>query len=221
MITSDLRTGIDKLKGRRDWMAKTKENLEGQVTLFESHMVRIDEAKVLIRDVAKQTQDQLVYHISEIATLALQAVFPNPYSLEVEFTDERRGKTECDIWLVKKGNRAIPLASTGHGPADIASLALLISVWSLRKPRTRPILILDEPMKAVDLDLRPVASAMLKEISSRLGMQVLLVTHDPNLVGAADRIFEVGQVEDEDGWDVSEIKVQGGTKALLPKAEGD
>ena len=188
-------------------MLRTQEALQGHVTSFESRLVRIDEAKALVRDVAKQTQDQLVYHISEIATLALDAVFDDPYELEVVFTDERRGKTECDIWLVKNDMRAEPLTSTGHGPADITSLALLISVWSLRKPRTRPLLLLDEPMKAISPDLRQAASAMLKEISSRLGIQVIMVTHEKALVEAADKVFEISQYKDENGWGVSEVKV--------------
>ena len=62
-------------------------------------------------------------------------------------------------------------------------------------------------MKAVSPDLRQAASAMLKEISSRLGIQVLMITHEKALVEAADKVFEVSQSTDDDGWGVSEVKV--------------
>jgi DNA repair exonuclease SbcCD ATPase subunit len=66
-------------------------------------------------------------------------------------------------------------------------------MWRLQTPPSRPTIVLDEPFKHLSQDLRPKAAEMLKEISSKLGLQIIMVTHDVDLVEAADRLFLVSQ----------------------------
>ena len=136
------------------------------------------------------TQQQLSFHISDITSLALEAVFPDPYALQVEFI-QRRNKTECDLYFVRDGEKVDPLSASGGGAVDVAAFALRIASWSMTKPRTRNVIILDEPLRFLSANLQERASSMIKELSDKLGIQFIVVTHEPILANYADRTFNV------------------------------
>jgi DNA repair exonuclease SbcCD ATPase subunit len=151
---------------------------------------RTEKAKEVIREVGLRTQEQLQYHISDITSLALQAVFPDPYTLGVEFV-QRRNKTECDIYFSRGESKVDPLTASGGGAVDVAAFALRIASWSLMRPHSRNVIILDEPMRFVSEDLQEQASEMIKEVSKKLGIQFLLVTHEPVIAVHAEKVWQV------------------------------
>jgi len=57
-------------------------------------------------------------------------------------------------------------------------------------PRSRPVIILDEPMKFLSVDKQEKASLMIKELSDKLGLQFIIITHEPSLAIHANKIFE-------------------------------
>jgi len=149
-----------------------------------------ERALILAKDVAIKTQQQLEYQISELVTLAFAAVFEDPYELKVEFV-QRRGKTECDIFFVRDGNKIEPMSASGGGALDIASFALRVASMRLMSANIRPLLILDEPFRFLSLDLQEKAALMLKEVSKKLGLQVIMVSHNETLIENADNHIKI------------------------------
>jgi DNA repair exonuclease SbcCD ATPase subunit len=84
-----------------------------------------------------------------------------------------------------------PMDCAGGGPIDVASFALRLMYWTLNK--TRPIFVLDEPFKFVSVDLQPKCSEMLKMMPDKLGIQIVMISHLPEIIAAADKIFVVEQ----------------------------
>ncbi|MCK5016199.1 MAG: hypothetical protein KAS32_03925 [Candidatus Peribacteraceae bacterium] len=137
-----------------------------------------------------ETQRQLQFHISDITSLALEAVFPYPYELVAEFI-QRRNKTECDLLFERDGQRIDPVSASGVGAIDIASFALRIASWSMQTPRRRNVIILDEPFRFLSVNYQEKASMMLKELSDKLRLQFILNTHETTLAEYADKVFTV------------------------------
>lgn len=168
-----------------------------QKVSLQEHKEDLEEAQAIIQLVAQQTQDQLKYHISELVTLALAAVpfGDTPYEFEAVF-EQRRNQTECDLWFVRDGNRIHPLSASGGGAVDVAAFALRVSLWSLKTPRTRPILILDEPAQHIKGDEANIMFIqMVKEVSNRLNLQILMISDErvplSEIQAGADRVFKV------------------------------
>lgn len=183
------------------------QKLEVDSTLLQQTLVRQDsvlKAQALIQTTAKETQNQLTYHVQALVQNALDAVFPGVYLFKTSF-ELRRGQTEVDIWLDKDGEAIDPRDAAGGGVVDVVTFALRVVAWSLSK--TSPVLVLDEPFKWVSAGLRPICGELLRGISDRLGLQIIMVTHDPELVEQADRIFRVEQKQRR-----SRISVQEGTR---------
>lgn len=187
-----LRNKLEQKKGQRDRIQKELDTLSDQITEVRRDVIRHQEAREIIRKVGLATQQQLQYHISDITSLALGDVFDDPYELQVEFV-QRRNKTECDIFFTRDEEKIDPIMASGGGAVDVAAFALRIAAWSMQSPRTRNTIILDEPFKFVDkrTDRLERASEMVKELSDRLGLQFIIVTHEETLASYADKTFNV------------------------------
>lgn len=189
-----LRRTLEQQKGRKAQIQSTIDLTRRKIREKKRDLKQHEQAREVIREVGLKTQQQLQYHISEITSLALSAVFDDPYELVVEFV-QRRNKTECDLLFERDGERIDPLSASGGGAVDIASFALRVASWSMQRPRSRNLLILDEPFKHLSPNLMGRASEMLKEISERLKLQILMVTHSAELTECADRLFKVKLVK--------------------------
>lgn len=181
---------VERLKGKRDQLIDNLERERERGKAMERRNADALKARALAQKVAQETQKKLEYHVSNLVTLAEASVFPDPYEFGVEFV-QRRNKTECDLYFLKGGERLDPVSSSGGGALDVAAFALRCAFWSLNK--SRPVIILDEPFRFVSHDLQGRCGEMLKRISERLGLQVLMVSHLPNIISGADRVFRVTQ----------------------------
>jgi len=190
-----LRLHIDKKTGLVEGLKEQNEKKIAENKVLEQEFYLHEKALTIVKEVGRKTQEKLQFHISDITSLALDAVMPeDPYKLTMQFVD-RRDKNECDLRFERQGNLMKPLDSSGVGAIDVASFALRIAAWSIQFPKSRPVIILDEPFKFLDKSKHGRASEMLKELSLKLGLQFIIVTHEEGLTENADRIFKVSNTK--------------------------
>jgi len=190
MSLKEIRSTIERSKGQRDLIESTLAFLEGETTSLTKEIKCSEKAQVIIQKVAQDTQSQLEYHISDIVTMALDTVFDEPYKFKVNFV-LKRNKTECELLFDRDGEEINPLIGSGGGVIDVASFALRIALWTLQTPKGRNTIILDEPFKFLSKDLLPRACTLLQELRKKLNLQFIIVTHLDELVGCADKVFNV------------------------------
>lgn len=186
----DLRLRVERLQGEKQQLERKLVSLKEEKRELRRSLHRHEQARTIIREVGLKTQEQLQYHISGVTSLALEAVFPDPYELVVQFV-ERRNKTECDLSFRRGEVQVDPMSAAGGGAVDAASFALRAACWSMYRPRLNNVLVLDEPFRYLSTDLLPKAAEMLKEVSKKLGLQIIMVTHEEELVAEADAVFLV------------------------------
>lgn len=190
MNLTEARNKLEQLKGAKALTEKQITDTKQSVADLTKSLHYHEKAKEIIREVGMQTQQQLQYHISDITSLALESIFDDPYELRVEFV-KRRDKVECDLLFVRNGEGVDPLSASGGGAVDTAAFALRIASWSMRSPRSRNTIILDEPLRFLSEDLQEKASMMIKQLSEKLGLQFIIITHEPTLATYADKEFKV------------------------------
>ena len=187
-----LRNKLEQQKGQKQQIEKTINQLHTEITDQRKALLSHERAREVIRDVGLKTQQELQFHISDIVSAALEAVFDDPYELKVEFV-QRRNKTECDLTFVRGDMEIDPIEASGVGAIDVAAFALRIASWTMNHPRTRNTIILDEPFRFLSEEYQEQASIMIKELSKKLGLQFIIVTHEEILTTAADKIFTVSK----------------------------
>jgi DNA repair exonuclease SbcCD ATPase subunit len=196
-IVSQLEEAKKKLnrdRGKQSILQSQLEICKKDLKRKEFHLSSLMEARSIFQKAAQDTQAKLEEHISNLVTLALNAIFEDPYEFKLEFV-QKRGKTEADLWLVRNGQKVNPMDAAGGGVVDVVSFALRLAYWSLTK-KTRPIFLLDEPFKHLSADLQSSAGEMLKMLSDKLNIQIIMVSHIVKLIECSDNILRFGM---EDG----------------------
>lgn len=189
---TNIRKHLERKKGRFAGLKEKLKNYSAEISELTILKENIEQARVIIQEVGFKTQEQLQFHISDITSLALSAVFDDPYELKVSFV-KRRDKMECDLTFIRNGVEIEPLNGSGYGAVDVASLALRVASWSMQHPKSRNLIVLDEPLKYLSEDLQIHAGKMIKELSIKLNLQFIIVTHEPLLSDFADKTFFVRQ----------------------------
>ena len=180
---------LSKDRATQEYLQEKLSNEEKSLIALKRSADDLLEVRALFQKAAQDTQQKLEFHISNLVSTALAAVFDDPYTFQLEFV-QKRNKTEAELWFVRNGEKMKPIDASGGGAVDVASFALRIAFWSLTK-KTRPLIILDEPFKHLSADLQNRASDMLKMLSENLGLQIILVSHIDQLISNADKEFKV------------------------------
>ena len=156
----------------------------------------LEQAQLFLQKVAQDTQSKLKLQIEDIVNLALNTVFPDEYLFQVEF-NIFRGKTDAELVFINQttGGKIDPMGCAGGGVIDIVAFALRISAYVLENGVDN-VIILDEPFRFVSKDLVERAGEILRVLSTKLGLQVILVTHIPELIDVADKVFKVKKNQD-------------------------
>lgn len=162
------------------------------------------QAHSLFQTASERVQTCLKEALTSLCTSALHDVFGNKrLRFGVEFVPQKH-TTNIQFYIEEDGMRYDPLESRGHGIADLLSFVLRVSILYLLSDREK-ILMLDEPFTRISEEYRDGALAFISNLSKQLGLQIILVTHMPELAAMADRIFYVSQIGGN-----SVVKAKGG-----------
>jgi len=179
---------LQRAQGTRSYIQKQIVETEHGLITSESYLRALEQAQLFLQKIAQDTQNQLRFHIKDIVQLCLDTIWPGEVQFDVLF-EIKRGKTEAKLVFTVDGEEVDPLDADGGGLVQIAAFALRIAVWTLGK--TRNTIVLDEPMNCLSSDSQPLAAEIIKELSDKLGIQFIIITHQNELTGIADKIFKM------------------------------
>lgn len=173
------REKIQKGTGVRERFKKNLETHKELKKRIEKDSNNAEAAQRIIQIVAKQTQSKLEYEISEMSTLALGAIFDDPYTFKVEFTEFGAKRTECQMYFERDDYEFDPRSESGGGVEDVVEFSLRPAAWMVGTVKCRNILIADEPfirLKGEMANLR--ALQLLRKISQELNIQIIMVSDE-------------------------------------------
>lgn len=185
---------ILQLKTKKDTL-NTEIAKKGAMMLSEmSNYSNLVTARVVLVEVSRQTQAHLKAIIENLVNLCLESVFSDrKFEFKADF-QIKRNKMECEFLVHENGHEFSPKDEMGGSILDIISFALRIILWSLENPRSRNVIILDEPFRFAG-KLITKAVQMVKELSSKLGIQFIINTHNDELIDIADRSWHVVNIQ--------------------------
>jgi DNA repair exonuclease SbcCD ATPase subunit len=190
MNSKELKDKLNRKLGERDVKLHEYNKCISNIKDYKKNVITYENAITLVNTLAQEIQTKLQYHISDLSSSILQSVFEEDYEVILEFV-KRRGKTEADIKIKKNGFVMNPKDSASGGERDLISFALRLVSWSLQKPKSRNVMLLDEVFKNLSVEYQDNAGEMLKEISSKLGVQIIMITHKEKLIEHADKVFNI------------------------------
>lgn len=186
---------IESIRRRLDLILQQKKQVESKLNdrkerfhaLEEEYKNNQDSLKVLV-EIGKAFRIMSMGKIEELVESSLRGVFEREYGFKVKM-EEKRGQVETSFNVKDNGVELDPAFCTGGGLVDVIAMSLRSVLWRLKKQKTAPVMILDEPFRMLSEGFLPNAAALIKELSRKLGVQFIIVTHEPSFAHAADKTF--------------------------------
>jgi len=188
MTIPEIINEFNQIKAKKELLEGSLSNKKQSLSSFKISYERMVKARWVLTEVAQQTQRRFQDKVEGLVTVAIRSVFDRPFEFHLEF-ERKRNRMECKPFI-SEGNKIYddPEYDVGGGILDIISFAFRIVLWSLQTPRSRNVIVLDEPMKNMG-KLIQLGGRVLKEISHKLGLQLIIVTHDEELIEIGDKVF--------------------------------
>lgn len=193
------RTQLGRLTAFAERRRGVQHELEQQLETETERLMKVsgrlcdlDHARDFVNTVLLVTQGRVKGFIEDVVTLALSSVYGDEYQFRLEYS-VKRNQPEARPVILKDGDEFDPRSDVGGGVVDVASLGLRLVAWAMQSPQSAAVLILDEPAKFVSGDKVGRVGTMIHEVSRLLSIQVIMVSHEEELIETADRSFRVIQ----------------------------
>lgn len=203
-----LRDACDILIARKAQLLVAKRENRRDIRTLQKDVDNHIKARVILTQVGKLTQEKFKRRVESLVTLAIRSVFDREFDFALIF-EEKNNQVTCTPMIYEDDKVYIPKDDLGGGIIDVVSFALRIVLWSMESPRSRNVFILDEPFKNTGA-LISKAGEMLKHLSSELNFQVILISHDEELINICDRVWRVSH----DGIRSDVKLIKGGRKII-------
>jgi ABC-type branched-subunit amino acid transport system ATPase component len=185
---------FDQRRLARDAARLAVENAEAESRRQAGLLQTAEAVRVFFTVLSDAQRKELEQRVESLVDYGVQVVFGPTYRFKV--TSEMRGKAvRTEFWLVENGLQLPLLEATGGGVGDVVSFLLRVVILCLARPSQRRVLVLDEPFKFVSASHFQTLAGLLRELSDSLGLQLIMVTHKPELLDAAMTIVRVHKTE--------------------------
>lgn len=193
---SKMQTAYTKGTGARELLRTQKQDQEKALALATDTIATWEQVQLLLTKTSEYAREQLKARIEETVTAALQAVFNEGLEFRI-IMKEFRDQPAADWQVISKyGDLEIaanPQDARGGGIVDVVSQALRLAMMELARPPVTGPVILDEPGKMISKEYAGNMAYFLKQYAAKTGRQVILVSHNEDLIAAADKTYRVSK----------------------------
>jgi DNA repair exonuclease SbcCD ATPase subunit len=182
-------------KATLNLLTEKKQNLLSRIEELKTNTKNLTEAQEVMNIVGVSAQEEVKQVIESLVTQALQAVFGESYSFEIE-SKIVRNQPEIHMYVVEGGERT-PVRSADDnqsgGIIDLISFTLRVVFWAINSSRTRNCLVFDEPFKNLDSQRLALLGEIIKLLSKMLDVQFIIITRENQLsiIGISDASYSV------------------------------
>lgn len=188
MTLTEIQSRVDKIEGYRNALLSQKDSLESEIKGLK------DESNLLtkVSTVLKHLLDVLVKdEISKMAgliTYGLKTIFQDQNLSFMPVIMKKNEKIHIEL-KTYNGEIEGEYGSFGGSVAVIESF--LLRVLSVLKLKLARLMLLDETFAAVGWEYIPNTSKLISELSEKIGLDVLLVTHQKEFQQYAKNVYRI------------------------------
>ena len=193
------RATANKALGLRDALDQQIRENEERIAGLKNEEELLDLVANLIRRLIDAEVTDGVRAVEKLQTEGLQEIFHDQDLAVRAEVEESRGKVAVTLLTQrtqKDGAVVEGVADQSFGGSVLTMQSILMRITVIFRRGLRPLLLLDETLGAVANRYVDRAARFLSTLCKRLGLDVLLITHDEALVGAAHRAYYVTYTKD-------------------------
>lgn len=202
--------GMDLRRARREADRRVGEAraIAGRGTVVKDEVAKLtteasdyERAAGVLASIGEERQAAAQSQVEELVTRGLQTIFGEELSFHVIQTT--KGKTPIVEFVIRSTIPGQPVIETdvmsarGGGVATVVGFLLRVVVMLLSKDKQETVLFLDETFSMVSADYLPNVVEFLRELVDKTDIRIVLVTHQPEFLNAADKRYEFKRVNGE------------------------
>jgi len=195
----DWKENLQRQAGVRNSLLDKHKTLSEQESEFYNQATTASEGLSFVENSIQSIRSRTFRSIESVTNESLQAIYGDNLKIECDF-GMKRDRSAVEIRIIKDFGDGVKLkrspSGSGCGVSDVVSLSLRMVL--IRATGCTPILIADEPFKWLGRDQIPHAANLLKYMSEKLDMQIIVASHHPIMRELADRSFWLELNEEEE-----------------------
>lgn len=205
MLGADAAGALKALEPAVRALGSEADRLEAQGALLRKQAKQADEravaalseadltlqARLLLETYSEDEQEALRRRVEGLVSRGLQVIFGDDYGFRVEVGQER-GQAAMWFRVTSGSGERDPLQSHGGGVVNVVSFVLRVVVAALT-PGLSKTLILDEPFAQLSQEFLEPMGAFLRELVDATGLQLVVVSHEPEIAAIADRAYRLSK----------------------------
>tara|TARA_X000000950_G_C13917704_1_gene661829 strand:- start:2045 stop:2689 length:645 start_codon:yes stop_codon:yes gene_type:complete len=191
---SSLRSRFDRVVGRRDEVVSRIKDTKTTISTLENEEHLCELVAELFRQMIDAEVNAGVQAVENLLTEGLSAVFSDQQISVRSEVKTHRGKVSVDlITTQKQADGSVSEGSTidAFGGAVTTVQSVLLRLIVVMRRGLRPVLLLDESLPAFDANYVDNMGKFLRLLCERMGVDILLVTHNPALVEASHKAYRI------------------------------
>lgn len=192
--TASLRRRLDRVVGRRDEVVSRISQTNKSIRTLENEEQLCQLVAELFRQMIDAEVNAGVQAVESLLTEGLSAVFADQQIAVRSEVGTNRGKVSVDLITTQtQPDGTISEGSTidAFGGAVTTVQSVLLRLIVVMRRGLRPVLLLDESLPAFDANYVDNMGKFLRLLCERMGVDILLVTHNQALVEASHKAYRI------------------------------
>lgn len=176
------------------------QEVKAEIAELQSEISILEKSSIVLNSIAETRQIKAQTVIEELVTRGLQEIFDDTLSFHI--VQKMNGKTVTVEFLVRTSLPGGVVVDTpvidarGGGLAATIGFLLRVIIMLLRNGKDQDnILILDETFAMVSAEYLDGLGNFIREIVEKTGIQVVMVTHQPEFLDFADKAYRFSMVD--------------------------
>lgn len=193
-VVTHLRSQADRLSGARTLAQGRVKSTQTAISKLEDEGELLLLVQAALRILIDKEVTSGVEAVEKLLTEGLQTVFTDQNLAVKAVVSIQRGKVSVDLTTSHTRPDGTVISGDSHdafGGSVLTVQSVLLRIIVMLRRGLHPLLLLDESLPAFDQNYVGNMGEFLSLICDRLGLDILLVTHNPALVEASQKAYRI------------------------------
>jgi DNA repair exonuclease SbcCD ATPase subunit len=188
MTPTEIQSRIDRLDGFYQALKGQEKTLINEITTLKKNVYLYIKASAVIKILLDTMVRDEINKMAGLVTYGLKAIFEDQ---NLSFKPVISKKSEKIYIELKTANNGIEGEFGSYGGSVAVIESFLLRVICMLKMNLARLILLDETFAPIGDEYIQNTSKLVGELATKLGLDVLLVTHQPEFKNYAKRVYKV------------------------------
>jgi DNA repair exonuclease SbcCD ATPase subunit len=184
----ELQRRVDRIDGFYRALKDREESLKEEVKNLKLDIEELTKTSTVLKYLLDTMVKDEINNMANLVTYGLKTVFKDQNLTFIPVITKKSEKIHIELKTGKNGG-VCEFGSFGGSVAVVESF--LLRLLCILKKKYARLILLDETFAAIGEEYIGATSALISELSKKLGLDVLLVTHQKGFKENADHVFLV------------------------------